>query len=132
MDEPRWILPATISAVHAAQIDEHGGSHGIRDEGLLESALARPRSLFAYGEAPTLCDLAAAYGYGIAKNHPFIDGNKRVAWVATRTFLLVNGLDVAATREEKYLAMYGVAEGSIDEPAFARWLSEHASPVDKS
>lgn len=129
MDTPRWLLASTIAAIHQMQIAEHGGSHGVRDEALLESAMARPENLFAYGGAPTIFDLAAAYGYGIAKNHPFVDGNKRVAWVATRTFLRINGMDIDASREDKYLTMYGVASGDVSEGEFAQWLADHASPA---
>jgi death-on-curing protein len=129
MGTPRWLLASTIAAVHEQQIIEHGGSFGVRDERLLESALARPENLFAYEENTTLPQLAAAYGFGIAKNHPFVDGNKRVAWVATRTFLRINGVDVVAAREEKYLTMYGVAAGSIDEEEFAHWLSDHCESL---
>ncbi len=127
MENPRWLLPKTVAAIHDLQIKEHGGSTGIRDERLLESALARPENLFAYGNNPSLSELAAAYGYGIAKNHPFVDGNKRVAWVAMRTFLRINGVDVSASREEKYLVMYGVAAGSISEEELAGWLASHTS-----
>lgn len=128
MDTPRWLLSSTIAAIHELQILEHGGSPGVRDERPLESALVRPKNLFAYEEDLTLPQLAAAYGFGIAKNHPFVDGNKRVAWSATRTFLRINGLEVVATREEKYLTMYGVAAGTISERAFAQWLGEHCEP----
>jgi death-on-curing protein len=97
----------------------------VRDEGLLESALARPQQLHAYGDpAPDLPDLAAALAYGLARNHPFVDGNKRTAHVAYRTFLALNGAELEATDEEKYVAMLALAEGKLAERDFAAWLRE--------
>lgn len=128
MDTPRWLLARTLEAIHEAQINEHGGSAGVRDERLLESALARPENLLAYGESPAIFELAAAYGYGLAKNHPYVDGNKRVAWTAMRTFLSINGARLGATREDKYNVMYGVAEGSVSESDLASWLADHTTP----
>src|SRR5919198_5049541 len=111
-----WLEKALVLAVHDRQVAEHGGSGGVRDEGLLESALARPQQLHAYGDpAPDLADLAAALAFGLARNHPFIDGNKRTAHVAYRTFLELNGADLAATDEEKYVAMLALAEGKSSE-----------------
>src|SRR5215212_4775766 len=104
MPEIIWLLEETVRAVHSRQISEHGGRPGIRDEGLLLSALARPQNLSVYGDPPPdLAALAASYAFGIARNHPFIDGNKRVALVAARTFLLINGVDLVASQEEKYI-----------------------------
>lgn len=118
-----WIKKALVLAIHERQLAEHGGQSGVRDEGLLESALARPQQLHAYGDpAPDLCDLAAALAYGLARNHPFLDGNKRTAHVAYRTFLALNGAGFAATDEEKYLTMLGLAEGNLGEREFAVWL----------
>ena len=98
-----WIGKALVLAMHERQLAEHGGTGGVRDEGLLESALARPQQLHADGDpAPDLCDLAAALAYGIARNHPFLDGNKRTAHVAYRTLLELNGAGLVATDEEKY------------------------------
>lgn len=120
-----WLEKALILAVHNRQLAEHGGSAGVRDEGLLESALARPQQLHAYGDpAPDLADLAAALAHGLARKHPFVDGNKRTAHVAYRTFLALNGADVVATDEEKYVAMLALAEGRLTERAFAAWLRE--------
>ena len=119
-----WLEAAVLRAVHEEQLAEHGGAAGIRDEGLFESALARPQHLAAYGE-PDLCDLAAAYGFGLARNHPFIDGNKRTAFVAVELFLLVNGQELMASDESCVLTMLAVAAGQMDEAAFAAWLSEH-------
>jgi len=120
-----WIEKALVLAIHERQIAEHGGTDGVRDEGLLESALARPQQLHAYGDpAPDLADLAAALGYGLARNHPFLDGNKRTAHVAYRTFLALNGAELVATDEEKYLTMLTLAEGKLAERDFAAWLRE--------
>jgi len=118
-----WLLEETVRAVHSRQISEHGGSPGIRDEGLLLSALARPQNLAAYGDPPPdLAALAASYAFGIARNHPFIDGNKRVALVAARTFLLINSADLEATQEEKYATFLRLAEGGLSEDELAEWL----------
>ena len=120
-----WLEKALVLTVHDRQIAEHGGSAGVRDEGLLESALARPQQLHAYGDpAPDLADLAAALAYGLARNHPFVDGNKRTAHVAYRTFLELNGAEFAATDEEKYVTMLALAEGKLAERDFAAWLRE--------
>ena len=96
MMEPIWIEELVVIAIHSRQLAEHGGIDGIRDQGLLESALFRPKNKFNYGN-PSIFDLAAAYGYGIAKNHPFIDGNKRTYYVVTRTFIIMNGYDIQAS-----------------------------------
>jgi death on curing protein len=122
-----WLDPAVIYAVHNEQLAEHGGSAGIRDAGLLESALARPQNLLAYGD-PDVHDLAAAYGYGIARNHPFIDGNKRTAFVAVELFLSLNGLSLTATDVECVITMLALAAGEISEEAFARWLRANTAP----
>lgn len=120
-----WLDPTVVVAIHEAQIAEHGGSAGTRDAGLLESALARPRNLVAYG-APDHADLAAAYGYGIARNHPFVDGNKRSAFVAVELFLALNGLRLVAGDSDCVMIMLAVAAGDIDEPRFAAWIRAHA------
>lgn len=118
-----WLLEETITAIHHRQIAEHGGSEGLRDEGLLLSALARPQNLLAYGEpAPDLASLAAAYAYGIARNHPFVDGNKRTALVAARTFLILNGVDLEATQDDKVLSFLSLAEGAVSEEELADWI----------
>lgn len=125
MSEIKWLLEETIYAIHKRQIAEHGGSDGIRDEGLLLSALARPQNLYAYGEKlPDIAALAASLAFGIAKNHPFIDGNKRTALVVSRTFLLLNGFDIIATQEEKYLTFLKLAEGNLTEAELAEWFRE--------
>ena len=122
--ESEWLLRVSVLAMHERQLAEHGGGEGIRDSGLLDSALQRPINKFAYGE-PDLFDLAAAYAYGIARNHPFVDGNKRTALVSCRTFLLINGYELAATREEKYEIFLALAAGELDEDGLASWLREH-------
>jgi death-on-curing protein len=120
-----WMEKALALAIHERQLAEHGGTAGVRDEGLLASALARPHQLHADGDPePDLCDLAAALAYGLARNHPFLDGNKRTAHVAYRTFLELNGVELAATDEEKYLTMLALAEGKLSEEDFAAWLRE--------
>jgi death on curing protein len=120
-----WLDAAVLRAVHEEQLAEHGGAAGTRDEGLFESALARPLNLAAYG-APDLADLAAAYGYGLARNHPFIDGNKRTAFVAVELFIELNGNELIASDADCVLTMLAVASGQIDEPAFAHWVRQHS------
>ena len=127
MREPRWLPKDLIVEVHNRQLAEHGGGAGLRDEGLLESALARAQSLFAYGESD-FAALAAAYAFGIAKNHLFIDGNKRTAFVACELFLVANGYDLAASDEECLAMMLGLAASEIGEAEFAAWLREHVRP----
>jgi death-on-curing protein len=118
-----WVEKALALAIHERQLAEHGGTGGVRDEGLLESALARPQQLHAYGDpAPDLSDLAAALAYGLARNHPFLDGNKRTAHVAYRTFLELHGAELVATDEDKYLTTLMLAEGKLGERDFAAWL----------
>ncbi|MCF8495613.1 MAG: type II toxin-antitoxin system death-on-curing family toxin [Alphaproteobacteria bacterium] len=113
-------------AMHNRQLAEHGGLSGVRDEGLLESALARAQNLFFYADkAVDMAALAAAYAYGIATNHPFLDGNKRTAHVAARTFLRLNGYDLQASKEEKYLTVMALAAGKLDEAALAQWFREN-------
>jgi death on curing protein len=119
----RWVDRAVVLAVHEMQLAEHGGGEGLRDAGLLDSALARPEHLAAYGE-PDTAALAAAYGYGISRNHPFIDGNKRTAFVAVELFLRLNGWQLVADDSECVLTMLGVAAGDISEDAFAAWLRQ--------
>jgi death-on-curing protein len=124
--EPRWIRDDVVAAVHLRQLAEHGGLAGLRDEGLLASALERPRNLFAYGEPPPdISALAAAYAYGIARNHPFVDGNKRVSFVVCQAFLLINGLDIEASQEEKYNVWWRLAAGELSQDELAVWLRNH-------
>lgn len=120
-----WLSPAVLLAVHDEQLAEHGGLRGVRDLGLFESALARPRNLAAYGK-PDASALAAAYGHGLARNHPFLDGNKCTAFVAVELFLALNGVELVADDGDCVLTMLAVADGSLDEPAFAAWIRERA------
>ncbi|MGB7209547.1 MAG: type II toxin-antitoxin system death-on-curing family toxin [Pyrinomonadaceae bacterium] len=120
-----WILKEAVLAIHGRQIAEHGGSDGLRDEGLLLSALAPPENLLAYGEDVDITALGASYAYGIAKNHPFIDGNKRTALVVMRTFLASNDIEFVASREEKYRAFLELAEGKLSEEELATWIRKH-------
>lgn len=118
--------------MHAQQLAQHGGINGVRDEGLLESALARPQNLLAYSsEPPSPTRLAAAYAFGIARNHPFADGNKRTALVVTLTFLLVNGLRVTAPRDDRYFVFYELAAGKLSEDELAHWLEANTEPAPK-
>jgi len=123
----KWVSREALLLLHDESLAEHGGAPGLRDEGLLDSALARPRHLVAYG-TPDLADLAAAYGVGLAKNHAFVDGNKRAAFLAVGLFLLVNGHRLRATQVEATLAMLEVAAGHLKEPDFAQWLRAHMQP----
>lgn len=121
-----WIGKRLALAIHDRQLAEHGGGAGVRDEALLDSALARPQQLFAYGDPPPdLAALAASLAFGLARNHPFVDGNKRTAHVCYRAFLALNDAELVATEEEKYIVMLSLAEGSLDEAGFADWLRKH-------
>lgn len=118
---------------HNQLLAEHGGAPGLRDEGLLESSLARPRNLLAYGGArPSLTRLAAAYASGIVRNHPFIDGNKRVALVVAFTFLDLNGVDITAEQEDAFLALDALASGQMSEAEFADWLENNSKRRGRS
>jgi death-on-curing protein len=121
-----WIERPLAIAIHERQLAEHGGGTGVRDDHLLDSALARPRQLHAYVDPPPdLADLAASLAYGLARNHPFVDGNKRTAHVCYRVFLALNDADLVASDEDKYVAMIALAEGSLAETEFAAWLRQH-------
>lgn len=132
-----WISRELALAIHDRQLAEHGGSSGVRDAGLLDSALARPQQRYAYGDPPPdLADLAAALAFGLARNHPFVDGNKRTAAVACEVFIALNDARLEATDLELYPTYLALAEGSLDEAAFADWLrprlrSNHASTVQE-
>ena len=128
--EPVWLSITQVKMLHAETLRLFGGSPGLRDEGLLESALGRPKHLHAYGEAPSLSDLAAAYGYGLAKNHAFVDGNKRVALLAIRAFLFRNGYASRPDQVETVTTMEGVAAGAVDQEALAAWVRDSASQRD--
>jgi death-on-curing protein len=119
--EPTWLTTDIVKAIHSQQIAQHGGADGVREEGLLESALARPRQKHAYGE-PDIPEMAAAYAFGIARNHPFIDGNKRTALMAAYVFLRLNGLVLDASEVEAVVTFRDLAAGELDESQLARWL----------
>ena len=123
----RWIDKRLLVILHDESLAEHGGASGIRDEGLLDSALARPLNLLAYGE-PDLAELAAAYGVGLAKNHAFVDGNKRVAFLAVGLFLALNGYRLVASQADATLTMLAVASSEMDEAAFALWIRANSQP----
>jgi len=131
MKEPRWLAEAEILAIHERLLAEHGGLAGVRDEGLLKSALDRPRKLFAY-EKPSVFDLAAAYAYGIAKNHPFLDGNKRTALAAAGIFLELNGHELIATEAQAVSVTLALAASELDQQAFSAWLRQESRPRKKS
>ncbi len=122
MREPVWIDERDALTLHDRLLVLHGGASGIRDQGLLESALARPQQLYAYGESPDLIDMAAAYTAGIVRNHPFVDGNKRTGFVVGVLFLEMNGHVFTAGEEDATQAVLSLASGTMDESAFATWL----------
>ncbi len=130
MNDPawRWIREDSVLAIHAAQIAEHGGLGGIRDLTLVQSALARPHNLVAYGD-PDAARLAAAYAYGLARNHGFLDGNKRTAFVVALVFLLANGLEMTASDVDSVTTMLAVASGQMDEDSLAEWFRQNIEPV---
>ena len=132
-NEPIWISEHLALAIHERQLAEHGGGMGIRDKGMFESAMARPRQLFAYGGPDTaIPDLAAAYAFGLARNHPFVDGNKRTAYVVCRTFLILNGWDIVGSPEDRYAAFLSMSAGEMDSDAFTDWLQNHTRPQQVS
>ncbi len=120
----RWVDKQALLLLHDESLAEHGGTSGLRDEGLLESALARPLNLVAYG-SPDFADLAAAYGFGIAQNHPFVDGNKRAAFLSVGLFLHINGYRLKAEQAEATATVLALAAGDLEEPAFAAWIRMH-------
>lgn len=121
-----WIATEVALAAHREQLVAHGGGDGVRDVRLLESAMARPQNLLGYGE-PDLAALAAAYAYGIARNHPFIDGNRRTALVVSETFLALNGAELTATDAETVVAFLALASGDLSEDELASWFRDHLS-----
>jgi death-on-curing protein len=128
MKEPVWVLPSVVLRIHDAQLAEHGGSAGLRDEGLLESALHQLQNLFAYGD-PSLFDLATAYAERLVKNHPFIDGNKRTAYVVMVLFLKLNGYELIASKEERVVKFIQLASSQITTIDFANWLKTHTEQI---
>lgn len=128
MNEPIWIRPDVVIGMHEESLMLHGGPEGVRDLGLLDSALARPKNLFAYSEEPpSLAQLAAAYAKGIVANHPFVDGNKRTALIVSVTFLRLNGLQLTAPKEDRVLAFWRLAAGELTEVELALWFAENTS-----
>ncbi|MFZ0593933.1 MAG: type II toxin-antitoxin system death-on-curing family toxin [Bryobacteraceae bacterium] len=129
MKEPGWIRKDTVYAIHDAQLAEHGGSDGVRDAGLIESALARAQNAYAYNKRASVSELAAAYCYGLAKNHGFVDGNKRVAAVVCELFLELNGYRLTAGDADWLTVMLALADGSLEEAALAEWLKANVARV---
>lgn len=123
-----WVSSDVAMAAHAEQLTAHGGGDGVRDAALLDSALARPQNLAAYGD-PDVAALAAAYAYGIARNHPFVDGNKRTALVVSETFLILNGQVCTATDPEAVVAFLALAAGELSEDELAEWFRTHLVPM---
>ncbi|HXJ59438.1 MAG TPA: type II toxin-antitoxin system death-on-curing family toxin [Verrucomicrobiae bacterium] len=126
MKPPKWLRTDVVLAMHDRLLAEHGGSAGIRDAGLLESALARPQNLLAYGK-PSLFDLAAAYACGMIKNHPFVDGNKRTGFMAAFVFLGINKIHLAAAESDVVVQTLAVAAGELDEASYGNWLEENST-----
>ena len=128
--EPQWVLRETVLLLHHQSLAEHGGTAGIRDEGLLDSALGKPMNLFAYGE-PALFDLAASYVYGLVKNHPFLDGNKRIGFVTGALFLALNGYQLVANEADAAIRTLALAAGEMTEKAYAAWLEANSKRLKK-
>ena len=129
MQEPIWMDPVDAVIAHDLELAAHGGSAGVRDAGLLESAMARPKNVWAYAEsAPSLAVLAAAYASGISSNHPFIDGNKRTALLVSFAFLDVNGSEVNASQEDAFLTILGLAAGEVSEEQLGEWFERLTAP----
>lgn len=126
--EPRFLTLDEVIAIHQMQLTAFGGASGVRDAGMLESAVDRPRNRWAY-EQPPLPRLAAAYAFGIARNHPFVDGNKRAAFVAAYTFLGINGLEFTASEAEVVNVFLALAAGEIEEESLAMWFADNARPA---
>jgi death on curing protein len=127
MTQWRWVNRQVLLLLHEESLAEHGGGSGLRDEGLLDSALARPLNLALY-QQPDVADLAASYGVALAKNHAFVDGNKRVAFLAVGLFLAMNGYQLKSTQADATLMVLSVAAGDIDQIAFAHWIRTHIKP----
>lgn len=128
MTTPRWLDKQALLYLHRESLRQFGGAEGLRDEGLLDSALARPLNRHAYEAEVDICRLGAAYAHGIVRNHPFVDGNKRAAFLAAGVFLMANGLDLVAPQAMATVAMLDLAAGDLSEDDFATWLRDHTSP----
>jgi death-on-curing protein len=129
--EPTWLRKDVLLAVHERLLAEHGGSSGLRDEGLLESALGRPKNLLSYGKNTTVFNLASAYACGLIKNHPFVDGNKRTGFMAAFLFLELNGYEFVAQENDVVVTTMALAGGATNEEHYATWLQENSKPVRK-
>lgn len=129
MNEPIWLSHEIVIALQADQVREHGGQLGLRDAGLLESVLARALQRWSYEPDSDLAALAASYGFGLTKNHPFLDGNKRIGFVALNVVLILNGYEIEAPEPEVVLMMLGVADGSLDEAGLAAWVRKVMTPI---
>lgn len=127
--EPRWLTRVVVDATHNDQLREHGGLPGIRDENVLESALARPQQKWHYTEGADIATLAAAYGFGLVKNHPYRDGNKRIGFLALATFLGMNGYDLKATDADVVTQILALADGRVSEEALAAWSRTHSTKL---
>jgi death-on-curing protein len=126
MDEPLWMNAMDAAIAHDLELAAHGGAEGIRDQGMLEFALAKPKNIWAYSESqPSLCRLAASYAFGISSNHPFVDGNKRTALVVSFGFLDVNGFEVMASPEDAYLTILSLAAGELTEEQLEQWFEKN-------
>lgn len=132
MDEPHWLTRAVVDGIHADQLRQHGGLSGLRDEGVLEAALARPKHLQRYADNPNVTRLAAAYGVGLARNHPYQDGNKRTAFMAMYVFLRRTGYRIEAPETAVVDLMRAVARGDCGQEELAAWLDEHTTPDSSS
>jgi death-on-curing protein len=124
--EPRWISKKALLLLHEESLSEFGGARGLRDEGLLESALARPRNTHAYNPAATLAEVAASYCYGIARNHAFVDGNKRAAFLSVGLFLAINGYRLTASQVDAIETVLGIAAGTVSERELALWIAQNS------
>ena len=128
MTEPVWVLPQVIRALHERLLSEFGGASGVRDEGMLESALSRPGNQFSYG-SPSIHELAAAYAFGLVRNHPFVDGNKRIGFATAILFLEINGYRFLASEVDVTVQTLALAAHELDEAGYAAWLANNSAPV---
>jgi death-on-curing protein len=129
MSEPIWLHRFALELLHSESIAEHGGADGLRDAGLFESALARPMNLHAYEGVTDPARLAASYAFGLAKNHAFVDGNKRIAFIAAAMFLRLNGMRLVADQAEATLVTLSIASGAFSEDELAAWIRKHVKPL---
>ena len=128
--EPIWIIPEAVIAIHKRQISEHGGGNGLRDPGLLDSALAKPKNIFTYSNKKTpISELAAAYAIGIARNHPFVDGNKRIALVISLLFLKLNRWELICAADDLYKTFMALADGTLSEADLSTWFADHTQDM---